>query len=310
MMINSLTLSSPSFDPLGLTFDPTISLINHSCNPNAAVVFDGNIAMVRSIRDIGKNEQITMSYIDNTWNRTTRRTELREQYFFECRCDGCEPANNNFTGRDSFQCEKEDCKALIPEPLLKGDKLVCSKCGSKQSTWLDEIRSLESKARAALVSTQGPSPSIKSLLNDTLLPTLATLTSCPSWPPIRQPAPALRKQITLLALDAQSFEAAYHHSSLLSQLPLLDLHPEPYHPLRTVAVFTTASLIQSLGAQENNLEYMKRAWELLRVTWGMCRGSHGEGTKFAESVAVKRKEVEMDLAMGGEDLRRWMREHP
>src|SRR5579871_4331706 len=98
-MINSMTLVSATFDPLGMTFDPTLALLNHSCNPNAAIVFDRNIACLRSIRDIKSGEQITISYIDNTYKRATRRRQLREQYFFECHCEGCEPPDNKFTGR-------------------------------------------------------------------------------------------------------------------------------------------------------------------------------------------------------------------
>ena len=55
------------------------------------------------------------------------------------------------------------------------------------------------------------------------------------------------------------------------------------------------------------MDYLKRAWELLKVTWGLCKGSHGEGSEFAKRVAAKRGEVEMDLSLGGEDIRRWMR---
>lgn len=36
---NSFTLSSPSLDPIGVCVSPSIALANHSCAPNAAVVF-------------------------------------------------------------------------------------------------------------------------------------------------------------------------------------------------------------------------------------------------------------------------------
>lgn len=287
---------------MGLTFDPTIALLNHSCNPNAAIVCDGNVASIRSIRDIGESEQVTISYIDNTYKRATRRQQLREQYYFECKCSGCEPPDNKFTGRDSFICEK--CKALIPEPLLKG-RFVCPKCHTTQSASLDSIRNLEVKAFSALDSISNP-PSI-ALINDILLPALSSLTTCQSWPPIRQPAPSLRREIAHLALSSQNFEAAFYHSNVLSSPPLLDLHPDPYHPLRTVQVFTTASLLALLASQENSVEYLKRAWELLKVSWELCKGSHGEGSNFAKIIAGKRGEVEIDLSMGGEELRRWMR---
>jgi hypothetical protein len=41
----------------------------------------------------------------------------------------------------------------------------------------------------------------------------------------------------------------------------------------------------------------------------LCRGSHGETSEFAKRVAAKRGEVEMDLSLGGEEIRRWMRMH-
>ena len=301
-----MTLVTSSFDELGMTFDPTLALLNHSCNPNAAVVFDRNMASVRSIRDIKSGEQITISYIDNTFKRATRRQQLRNQYFFDCRCEGCEPPNNEFTGRDSWLCES--CKALIPETLLQGD-FKCPQCKKVQSTNIDTLRSLEAKASSILeLSTSSNQPPL-SLLNEVLLPTLQSLTSCASWPPIRQPAPALRHQTYTICLSIGNLEAAYHHMNTLTTSPLLDLHPEPFHPLKTVQIFTTASLIASLAANENSVDYLKRAWELMRLSWGLSRGSHGENSEFAQRIAKRRGEVERDLAMGGEDIRNWMRIH-
>jgi SET and MYND domain-containing protein len=307
-MINSITLVSATFDQLGMTFDPAIALLNHSCNPNAAIVFDQNVACIRSIKDLKKGEQVTISYIDNTYKRATRRSQLREQYYFDCHCEGCEPKDNLFTGRDSWTCENEQCKGLIPEPLLKGD-FTCWKCQSSQTQSLDTLRNLETKAFTVLETTSNSPGNIASLLNNILLPTLAALTSNPSWPPIRQPAPALRRQIYHLCLNSENYEAAYHHSNTLSSSPLSNIHPEPYHPLKTVQLFTTASLIALLASKENSVDYLKRAWELLRLTWELCRGSHGETSEFAKRVAAKRGEVEMDLSLGGEEIRRWMRMH-
>jgi hypothetical protein len=291
-----------------MCFDPTLSLLNHSCNPNAAIVFDGNFASIRSIRDIAQGEQVTISYIDNTYKRSLRRGELRTGYFFQCQCQGCVPPDNIFLARDSFLCENTNCKSLIPEPGLS-NTFSCPKCQTSQSLSLDSLRSLEVQSLQVLekTSTSVPTQHISTLLNSILLPTLATLTSCPQWPPTRQPAPSLRRQIYELALNTANYQAAFHHSNVLSSPPLIDLHPEPFHPLKTVAVFTTASLIALLAAQENNVEYLKRAWELLRGCWGLVRGSHGEESEFAKQVAAKRGEVEVDLSMGGEDLRRWMR---
>jgi SET and MYND domain-containing protein len=76
-----MTLVSATFDQLGLTFDPALALLNHSCNPNAAIVFDRNIASLRSIRDIAEAEQITISYIDNTFKTGDTKTTTPRPVF-------------------------------------------------------------------------------------------------------------------------------------------------------------------------------------------------------------------------------------
>jgi hypothetical protein len=37
--VNSFTLSTPSLTPIGVAVSPGIALCNHSCEPNAVVVF-------------------------------------------------------------------------------------------------------------------------------------------------------------------------------------------------------------------------------------------------------------------------------
>jgi hypothetical protein len=299
-----MTLVSSSFDQIGMTFDHTLALLNHSCDANAAIVFDRNMASVRSILPIKEGEQVAISYIDNTYKRATRRRILQEQYFFDCRCSGCEPPNNVFTGRDSWLCES--CKTLIPEPLLQGD-FKCPQCAKIQSVTLDSLRSLETKTTSVLESSHSAPQHPGPLVDRILLPTLHSLTSCPSWPAIRQPAPALRHQIYTICLSLGNLEAAFHHMNTLTSPPLLDLHPEPFHPLKTVQIFSTASLLATLAAKESSVDYLKRSWELLRLSWDLCRGTHGEDSEFAQRISRKRQEVEQDLAMGGEDIRNWMR---
>ena len=246
-----MTLVNSTFDTLGMTFDPTMALLNHSCTPNAAVVFDHNIASVRSIRPISADEQITISYIDNTFKRAIRRQQLRDQYYFECHCEGCEPSTGTFTDRDLWICEH--CKGRIPEPLLKGD-FTCPQCKKIQTTSLQTLRTLEAKAMMQLDLENSTTMSIENLLNQQLLPTLQSLTSNPSWPVLRQPAPALRYQIYLTCLSTGNLEAAFHHINTLITSPLIDIHPEPFHPLRTVKIFLMGTLLASLAAESNSMD--------------------------------------------------------
>ncbi|KAH8149607.1 uncharacterized protein LAJ45_06237 [Morchella importuna] len=89
LLINSITLVNSTFDPIGIAFDPLASLMNHSCDPNSVMVFDGRTVSVRALREIAKDEEITISYIDNTNPTSRRRSELQGRYFFTCSCQKC-----------------------------------------------------------------------------------------------------------------------------------------------------------------------------------------------------------------------------
>jgi SET and MYND domain-containing protein len=58
--VNSFTLSLPDVSPIGVAISPTVALANHSCEPNAVVVFpDGGIKMeIIAIRDINQDEEV------------------------------------------------------------------------------------------------------------------------------------------------------------------------------------------------------------------------------------------------------------
>ena len=69
-----------------------ISRVNHSCCPNS-VDCSGPVKELRAMKHIRKGEEITMSYIVNSWDiRMNRRSEL-SYWQFSCDCEAC-----NLTG--------------------------------------------------------------------------------------------------------------------------------------------------------------------------------------------------------------------
>ncbi|EDQ85613.1 uncharacterized protein MONBRDRAFT_11753 [Monosiga brevicollis MX1] len=66
-----------------------LSRANHSCQPNAAVVYNGAAAVLRSMRDIPEGEEVCISYVDPTLARDVRRRELVQSYGFACDCARC-----------------------------------------------------------------------------------------------------------------------------------------------------------------------------------------------------------------------------
>jgi len=82
----------PGDAALGL-FDATCR-INHSCEPNAAIVAVGDpfaSATVCASRPIAAGEEVTIDYLACSEKAgAAKRAELLEQYRFECRCAACQ----------------------------------------------------------------------------------------------------------------------------------------------------------------------------------------------------------------------------
>uniref|UniRef100_A0A0D3FMZ7 MYND-type domain-containing protein n=1 Tax=Oryza barthii TaxID=65489 RepID=A0A0D3FMZ7_9ORYZ len=54
---NAHTICDPELRPLGTGLYPVLSIINHSCVPNAVLIFEGQTAYVRALQPISKNEE-------------------------------------------------------------------------------------------------------------------------------------------------------------------------------------------------------------------------------------------------------------
>ena len=67
------------------------SMLNHSCEPNLDISFPGNnaVAAFTAARDIARNEQLTISYVDAGQGVAQRRRALEFGYGFTCRCPRC-----------------------------------------------------------------------------------------------------------------------------------------------------------------------------------------------------------------------------
>ncbi|KAK9376597.1 uncharacterized protein V1513DRAFT_474277 [Lipomyces chichibuensis] len=137
VMTNSASIPNPSYDTVGMMFDPVISLINHSCDPNAVLVFNKNVLLVRVVRPIKKGEEILITYTDNTMPMPHRKEQLRTRYFFDCQCTACCPPvspHHKPDPRNNFACP-ECGTAFQPYPMeshpstqLYNDIYECSAC--------------------------------------------------------------------------------------------------------------------------------------------------------------------------------------
>ncbi|ELW49533.1 SET and MYND domain-containing protein 3 [Tupaia chinensis] len=74
-----------------------MSLLNHSCDPNCSIVFNGPHLLLRAVRDIEVGEELTICYLDMLMTSEERRKQLRDQYCFECDCFRCQTQDKEMT---------------------------------------------------------------------------------------------------------------------------------------------------------------------------------------------------------------------
>ena len=87
--INSFSILNEDLNEIGSGLYIRGSVLNHSCRPNAAIIFNGIDLELRAIKPIDSNEEVFINYIDPKSSRQERREKLRQQYYFDCHCFKC-----------------------------------------------------------------------------------------------------------------------------------------------------------------------------------------------------------------------------
>lgn len=110
-----------------------VALINHSCDPNAVVVFpragsnsyDEPLMHVIALKHIAPNEEILTAYIDTTLPTAKRQALLKDTYHFTCQCGLCKPTHGATSDlREAMWCPKK-CGGVCPVPT-EGDRVSLS----------------------------------------------------------------------------------------------------------------------------------------------------------------------------------------
>ncbi|XP_014304012.2 histone-lysine N-methyltransferase SMYD3-like [Myotis lucifugus] len=89
LICNSFTICNAEMQEVGVGLYPSMSLLNHSCDPNCSIVFNGPHLLLRAVRDIQAGEELTICYLDMLMTSAERRQQLRDQYCFDCDCARC-----------------------------------------------------------------------------------------------------------------------------------------------------------------------------------------------------------------------------
>jgi hypothetical protein len=155
-----LTKSHPV--SIGLAFFPTVSLINHSCDPVMELVFYDNICVARALRNLQEGQELTIDYgyLYYTSKKQQRQISLKAQYFFDCSCNAC---SGHWALRQQLPCDHpvlkcSSCGVQLPafnknsthlstSERTKGT-VTCTKCQAQENT-IEIVENLHKSSRRA-----------------------------------------------------------------------------------------------------------------------------------------------------------------
>ena len=229
--MNSFNLTTALYDRLGLYQHPYASLINHSCDYNSIVGFDGDELFIKAIKPIKKDQQIFISYIDATNVYEIRQRELSERYYFECRC---------------FKCEREvssSNKEGYPPAVLQEEKKAYHTLTTMEAASSEESESPQHQ-QAITENLITAMQELRQAYTTTTLPITTIIT--------QQPYVSLRDELITSLLSTGSFSKAFLHSAIryIHIDPII--YPYESHPIRQIHAFTLAKLIIHLSQADTN----------------------------------------------------------
>ncbi|KAF9226289.1 SET domain-containing protein [Gyrodon lividus] len=254
---NTFALTSPSLTPIGVSVSPLVALINHSCLPNAVVVFPRGgkkkakepVMNIVALRDIAPEEEVLTAYMDTTLPKSQRQKVLEETYSFTCQCPLCTQDSTIIDPREAVWCPKS-CGGTCPLPNEENQLCRCMKCKAvitDPQAVIDAAR-IGKEALEKATFLQSSDYSKAKQLTTNVIPILLSAGLTPSCHPLL----ALLKlhqsllvssfsdQLSQELLD-ESIRTAAKHSAGLSAV-----HDEG-HPVRGVAL---AELGKLLAADE------------------------------------------------------------
>jgi hypothetical protein len=289
MATNAFRVTLADGSPIGLCFEPMASLANHSCTPNAAIMFDGRHMALRALDPIKMGEQIFISYIEITQTRAERRQELSDRYFFTCHCAKCDQDDGPYqTFLKSHLTPDPKLELFLTKTEIR--EVAEARCSEVPAinvqSFLPEVNELLSRSRdPAIASTQQ-----LHVLKETLAVSK----------PLKQ-----RKQFAQSPYPSILHEFYLHYlaepstyTQALSLLLFIYLncdvynYPQPHHPIRVMRLFAIAKLLKNIEGLAN-IDVVSANQTLLICVRRLGRRSHGAESMFMKEVEKEIEDVEM-----------------
>ncbi|OMO98267.1 hypothetical protein CCACVL1_04268 [Corchorus capsularis] len=285
---NAHSICDSELRPQGTGLYPVVSIINHSCLPNAVLVFEGRLAVVRAVQRIPKDAEVLISYVDTAESTMNRQKTLKEQYFFTCTCPRCIKVGQYDDIKESailegYRCRDKACSGfLLRESDDKG--FVCQQCGLIRNK--EDIRRIVSDIKAlsdkALKSTSSSNPQEALILYKNIEKLQKELCH-------RFSVSLMRTWEKLLEILMQLEEWKEALKFCRLTIPVYERVYPGFHPLLGLQYYSCGKLEWLLGETEESIKSLTKAVEILQIT-------HGTNTPFMKELLMKLEEAHAEAS--------------
>ncbi|KHG02872.1 Histone-lysine N-methyltransferase ASHR1 -like protein [Gossypium arboreum] len=277
---NAHTICDSELRPLGTGLYPVISIINHSCLPNAVLIFEGRLAVVRAVQHIPKDSEVSISYVETAASTITRQKTLKEQYLFTCTCVRCNKLGQYDDIQESailegYRCRDNGCSGfLLRESDEKG--FVCQQCGLIRNK--EEIRKIASDIKA-LSDKASSSGNLQEAI--VLYKNIEKLQK-EVYHPFSIILLRTREKLLEILMQLEEWKEALTICRLT--IPVYERVYPGFHPLLGLQYYSCGKLEWLLGETDDAIKLFTKAVDILRIT-------HGTSTPFMKELLMKLEEA-------------------
>lgn len=249
--MNSFTLVSSTHESLGIAVDPLISVANHSCDPNCIIMGDGPNIYLRTLKPMKKGEEITISYCVSHRPYWKRQQDLKEKYYFDCRCSMCSQGPTLLW--DKFAQPLEVFEAEKWRNVLKNDFGITELISNKykeigEGPAADVLTTLE-------VALFGQNEAINKAkeaeqIHECAVRGMKICKETKMWPVYREPYEMFRQSDMNVRIGMEDLVTAIAHAVVAYCDVFPVLYPERSHPLRLIGTWTLLCLLNSITPDE------------------------------------------------------------
>ncbi|CAJ0961534.1 unnamed protein product, partial [Mesorhabditis belari] len=140
IVVNCFSIFDDELTTIGTGLYIGLSGQDHSCCPDAFVLFNGKKALLRVPHSNAKySRELRVCYTELMQLNTRRGLELKQHYYFNCSCRLCQDLQRDSLAR-SLRCTRcRDGVCLVDEEMRE---LVCRDCGQPQKITIHEALSM------------------------------------------------------------------------------------------------------------------------------------------------------------------------